>query len=219
MRLIKITGFLALLLLVACPGKPGDDNGDIDQQIDTADVPPVPDSVISDIEGDEVDIENSDEQLVDGPDPDLEKPDPGVGRDDAADFTLSDVSGKSHSLSKYKGKVVLVDFWATWCGPCKAEIPHLADLYIKYKGQGFVILGVGLDKKASIERYLATTNVPYIVLVDEDSKSSKSYGVSGIPRTIMVDKKGRVAFDHTGYTEGMEDELDEEIATLLGEEY
>jgi thiol-disulfide isomerase/thioredoxin len=115
--------------------------------------------------------------------------------------------------------VVLLDFWATWCGPCKAEIPHLVKLYNKYKSQGLVVIGVGLDKQARLADYVKQNGVTYITLVDEKSASAKAYNVSGIPRTLMIDKKGRIAFDHTGYSPGMESQVEAEITGLLAEEY
>lgn len=147
------------------------------------------------------------------------RPDPGTGRTKALDFTLADISGATHSLSSYRGKVVLVDFWATWCPPCRAEIPHLTRLYNTYKSQGLIILGVGLDKKSSISKFLLSNSISYVVLVDETSVTGGLYNIRGIPRTIIVDKKGRIASDHTGFSPGMENELEAEIKTLLAEEY
>lgn len=147
------------------------------------------------------------------------RPDPGSGRTNAPDFTLSDISGASHTFSSYQGKVVLVDFWATWCPPCRAEIPHLKKLHDAYKSQGLVILGVGLDKKTSISKFVLSNSVNYTVLVDESNITGGLFNVRGIPRTIIVDKKGRIAFDHTGFSPGMEKELETEIKTLLAEEY
>jgi peroxiredoxin len=135
----------------------------------------------------------------------------------AVDFTLADLSGTPHSLSDYQGKVVLVDFWATWCGPCREEIPHLAKLYEAYGSQGLVVLGVGLDKEASLAEFVSENGISYVVLVDETGVTGNLYSVKGIPRTLIIDKKGRIAFDHTGFAPGMEVTMEQEIRTLLAE--
>jgi peroxiredoxin len=145
--------------------------------------------------------------------------DPGKGRRVAPDFTLADLSGREHSLSDYQSRVVLVDFWATWCRPCLIEIPHLLKLYEAYKSQGFVALGVGLDKKANLAEFARENRMSYVVLVDEKGIAGKLYGIRSIPRTLIVDKKGRVAFDHTGFVPGMEAQMEAQIRTLLAEEY
>jgi peroxiredoxin len=145
--------------------------------------------------------------------------DPGADRRAAPDFTLADLSGNERSLSDFRGKVVLVDFWATWCRPCVIEIPHLIELYEAYKSQGFVALGVGLDKKAKLAEFARENQMSYIVLVDEKGVTGSLYAIRGIPRTLIIDKKGRIAFDHTGFAPGMEVKMEQEIGTLLAEEY
>jgi peroxiredoxin len=135
----------------------------------------------------------------------------------ALDFTLPDMSGKAHTLSKYQGKVVLIDFWASWCPPCRAEIPHLVKIYEKYKSQGLVIIGVGLDKKENLATISKELGLTYTVLVDDHNVTGRLYDVKGIPRTLMLDKKGRIAADHTGFAEGMESELEAEVKKLLSE--
>jgi peroxiredoxin len=145
--------------------------------------------------------------------------DPGADRRAAPDFTLTDLSGNEHSLSDFRGRVVLVDFWATWCGPCRREIPHLVKLYEGYSSQGFVVLGVGLDKKAKLAEFARENRMSYVVLVDEKGVTGSLYAIRGIPRTLIIDKKGRIAFDHTGFAPGMEVKMEQEIRTLLAEEY
>ena len=147
------------------------------------------------------------------------KEDPGADRSQAPDFTLADLRGNQHSLSDFRGKVVLLDFWATWCGPCRKEIPHLVKFYDTYKPQGFVILGVGLDKEANLSRFASQIGMNYIVLADEKGIAGKLYGIRSIPRTLIIDKKGRIAFEHTGFAPGMEAEMEAQIRTLLAEEY
>lgn len=147
------------------------------------------------------------------------KPDPGADRRQAPDFTLADLRGNQHSLSDFRGKVVLVDFWATWCGPCRKEIPHLVKFYDAYSSQGFVILGVGLDKKANLSRFASEMGMSYLVLADEQGVTARLYGIRSIPRTLILDKKGRIAFDRTGFAAGMEAEMEAGIISLLAEEY
>jgi len=212
MKFAKITGVMIILLilgfgLAGCKPKPADE----DQANPIPDVPmsqaaQTPDSITEQVESD---TESSTE-------PDS---DPGKNRKQAPDFTLADLSGRLHSLADFQGKVVLVDFWATWCGPCRKEIPHLVKLYDTYKSKGFVILGVGLDRQSNIAKFVADNKISYTVLVDEKSVAARPYGVSGIPRTLIIDKKGRIAFDHTGFAPGMEKEMEAEIGTLLAEEY
>ncbi len=144
--------------------------------------------------------------------------DPGKDRKMSSNFTLLDLDGTSHVLSSYKGKVVLIDFWASWCPPCKAEIPHLVKIYEAYKNKGLVIIGVGLDKKANLAKIKAELGINYTVLVDEKSEAGRLYEVRGIPRTLILDKKGRIAADHVGFAEGMQKDLEQEITKLLAEE-
>jgi peroxiredoxin len=217
MKLIKITGFMIagvalMILLAGCPPKTSDGES-ADTLTSPLDTPTI---VISDsVPVDTTGInprEDSDTSKNDTP-----RPDPGAGRKLAPDFTLQDMSAKSHVLSAYKGKVVLLDFWATTCGPCKQEIPHLIALYNKYKSQGFVAFGIGLDKKSNLERYLGKNPIAYTVLVDEKGSAAVLYGINAIPRTLLIDKKGRVAFDHIGYKPGMEAQIEQEITALLAE--
>jgi peroxiredoxin len=145
--------------------------------------------------------------------------DPGKGRLKAPDLTLPDITGESHSLAADSGKVVVVVFWAPWCGPCRKEIPHLVELYNTYNTQGLEVLGIGLDRRINLERFVSKNPVPYTLLVDEDASSAEPYHVSAIPRSIVIDKKGRIAFDHTGYSPDSHKQLEQEIITLLVEEY
>ena len=133
------------------------------------------------------------------------------------DFTLTDLEGTSHALSSYKGKVVLLDFWASWCPPCRAEIPHLVNIYNAYKDKGLVIIGVGLDKRANLVKIQRELKIDYTVLVDEKSEVGRLYDVKGIPRTLILDKEGRIAADHVGFAEGMQKDLEQEIKNLLAE--
>ncbi len=140
----------------------------------------------------------------------------GASRVPATDFTLASLDGKNHTLSSYRGKVVLVDFWASWCGPCKAMIPHAVELYNQYKNQGLMVLGVGLDDEASLRKFVAKTPISYPVLVGR-SETGRTFGVSAIPTSLILDRKGNIAFRHTGFYPGMESTLEDEIKVLLAE--
>ena len=114
----------------------------------------------------------------------------------AADFTYPDVDGKEVSLSDFKGKVVLVDVWATWCGPCKREIPHLIQLEKEMKGRDLVVLGVSVDEAKNKQKWLDFIKEKGLggvqVLADGWSKITKDYKITGIPRFMVFDKKGNV---------------------------
>jgi peroxiredoxin len=220
MKFARITGVMIILLilgfgLAGCKPKPAEeDQANLVPDVPMSQAAQTPDSITGQVEVGESAQPESDAESSSEP-----EHDPGKNRKQAPGFTLADLSGRLHSLADFQGKVVLVDFWATWCGPCLKEIPHLVKLYDTYKSKGFVILGVGLDRQSNIAKFAADNKISYTVLVDEKSVAARPYGVSGIPRTLIIDKKGRIAFDHTGFAPGMEKEMEAEIKTLLAEEY
>ncbi len=144
-------------------------------------------------------------------------------------FALEDLSGKKVSLASYKGKAVLVNFWATWCGPCKVETPWLIELRNKYAGQGFEILGISTEgddlkkddkagwakDKAAIAKFVATEKVPYPILVDGDSLSQAYGGLDAMPTSFFVDRKGTVVAAQMGLTS--ESDIEANIKKALGE--
>jgi len=140
----------------------------------------------------------------------------GTGRTPVPDFTLTGLDGKRYTLSSFQGKVVLVDFWASWCRPCRTMIPHAVELYNRYKNQGLMILGVGLDDEASLRKFVAQTPISYPVLIGT-AQTGRTYGVSAIPTSLVLDKQGNIAFRHTGFYPGMESTLEDEIKGLLSE--
>ena len=135
-------------------------------------------------------------------------------------FTLSGRGGKSIDLSQFKGQVVMINFWATWCGPCRQEMPLLEDIYKKYKPMGFTMLAVNVepDSKAA-EAWLGKLAKPvsFPVAFDVDSKVSKAYNVAGMPSTVFVDRKGNVRVMHRGYKAGDENVYLTQIRTMLKE--
>jgi len=128
----------------------------------------------------------------------------------APNFTLSDLNGKKVSLADYRGKAVLLNFWATWCAPCKVEIPWFLKLREQYAGQGFEILGVSSDdldkedraklftQKAEIAKFVEQQKMTYPVLIDGDSISNPYGGVDSLPTSFYIDRKGTVVAQTVG---------------------
>ncbi len=146
-----------------------------------------------------------------------EKPQQGeISREEAIDFTLIDLDGIERTLSEQKGNVVLVDFWATWCPPCRDEIPHLKELHASYKDKGLIVWGIGLDNEEKLREFVSENDIEYPILVGDESVGQK-YDVQGIPTTILCDKNNRIAFRHVGFAPGMEKDLEKEITQLLKE--
>jgi peroxiredoxin len=136
----------------------------------------------------------------------------------APDFTLKSVGGANLRLAEQRGQVVMVNFWATWCGPCRQEMPHLARLYDKYKSSGFTLLGVNIDDDPRAAAALAAKlGVKFPVLLDTDKKVSKVYDMSAMPATLLIDRDGRVRHIHRGYRDGVEQTYEEQVRGLLKE--
>jgi len=143
----------------------------------------------------------------------------GVGTDPGQtppEFVLPDLDGNDVTLADYKGKVVVLDLWATWCPPCRKEIPFLVSLYEQYKDQGLVVVGVGLDQGGAsvIAPFVEDNQVTYPILVGDQS-ISQSYKVSGIPMTLMIDRDGLVASKDVGFAPTMEGEMRARVEELL----
>lgn len=117
----------------------------------------------------------------------------------APDFTLTDENGKSIRLSERKGKVVLLNFWATWCGGCQIEIPWFRDFYSKYKHAGLDAIGVSMDSDgwSSVRPYLKEKPIPYTIVIGNDT-TAKEFQVTAMPVTILIDRQGKIAATHTG---------------------
>lgn len=136
----------------------------------------------------------------------------------APDFQLNSASGKPVSLSDLKGQVVLINFWASWCGPCRQEMPILDQLYHSYQAAGFTLLGVNVEPSAGdASKFLKSTPVSFPVLYDPNSKVSQLYQVSGMPSTIIVDREGKIRYVHHGYKPGDENEYLDQIRSLTQE--
>ena len=137
----------------------------------------------------------------------------------AADFTLKDENGASVKLSDYRGKVVLLNFWATWCGPCGVEIPWFTDFEQKYKSQGFAVLGVSMDEDgwAAVKPFVAERKINYRILMGTDSLAQLYGGLDSLPTSFLIDREGKVAFPpHIGLIS--KNEYLNEIQCLLGDQ-
>jgi len=134
----------------------------------------------------------------------------------APDFTLKDSMGRPVKLSDYKGKVVLLNFWATWCGPCKIEIPWLIAFEQQYKEQGFAVLGVSMDEEGweVVKPYVEQSKINYRIVIGDDMTAQLYGGVDSLPTSFMLDRQGRIASTHTGLVS--KSTFENDIKTLLG---
>jgi peroxiredoxin len=136
----------------------------------------------------------------------------------APSFSLPDSSGHMVSLSDYQGQVILINFWASWCGPCRKEMPLLQELSQRYGPLGFTLLGVNVEEDSSLaDKFLAETPVNFPILYDRENVVSKAYDVIAMPTTVIVDREGRVRFIHHGYKDGYESDYQDQVRTLIRE--
>jgi peroxiredoxin len=136
----------------------------------------------------------------------------------APDFTLKSRSGENMKLSELRGQVVMINFWASWCGPCRQEMPLLEELYQRYQPMGFTLLGVNVEEdSAAAEKVLKEIQVSFPILYDRNNQVSESYDVSAMPSTFLVDRDGRVRHLHKGYKPGYENEYQQQIRELIRE--
>jgi cytochrome c biogenesis protein CcmG/thiol:disulfide interchange protein DsbE len=135
-------------------------------------------------------------------------------RKTAPNFTLSDSKGASVRLSDYKGKVVLLDFWATWCHGCKTEIPWYMEFQNKYKDKGLAVIGVSMDDDGwkSVKPFVEEQKMNYAVVIGNEALA-KLYAVDALPVTLLIDRNGKIAVSHAGMVE--KDAFEKEIQALL----
>ena len=136
----------------------------------------------------------------------------------APDFALKSSTGQNLRLSEYRGDVVMINFWATWCGPCRQEMPLLDELYSRYQRVGFSLLGVNLDDDSSkAMNMVSELGVSFPVLFDNRKEVSKMYDVDAMPVTVILDREGTVRHVHQGYKPGYEVMYLDQIRSLLRE--
>lgn len=136
----------------------------------------------------------------------------------APDFTLKNNAGENVRLSEQRGKVVMLNFWASWCGPCRKEMPLLDDMYKRFNKAGFELYGVNVEQNSGdAEKLLKELNTGFPILWDGDSKVSKLYQVNAMPTTIMIDKDGKIRYVNRGYKAGDEEKYREQIRELIRE--
>ncbi len=139
-----------------------------------------------------------------------------VGTGAAPDFTLRTTAGANLRLQEQRGQVVMVNFWATWCGPCKVEMPHLVRLYERYRGSGFQLLGVNIDEDPrNASSGASKLGITFPVLLDGDKRVAKLYDLSTMPTTLLIDRDGKLRHVHRGYRDGYELTYDQQVRELL----
>ena len=133
----------------------------------------------------------------------------------APDFTLSTVDGSKLTLSEYAGNVIILDFWATWCGPCRMGIPEFVKLYSRYKNQGFIMIGINLDRggRDKVKSFMKEMKINYPVVYGNSETTRDFGGIRGIPTAFIIDRNGNIAKKLVGYRPGSV--FENEIRKLL----
>ena len=136
----------------------------------------------------------------------------------APNFTLKSNSGKNLKLSESRGEVILLNFWASWCGPCRQEMPLLDSLHNKYKGLGFKVMGVNVEENSKEAiKILNDIKVSFPVVFDTSNKVSELYNVSAMPSTVLIDRDGKMRYLHKGYKPGDEATYKQWVKKLIKE--
>jgi peroxiredoxin len=136
----------------------------------------------------------------------------------APNFSLQSRAGETVSLSDLRGDVVMINFWATWCGPCRQEMPHLEALHQRYHDLGFTLLGVNVEENSRLsDKFLEETPVTFQILFDPENTVSNLYNVVAMPSTVLVDREGNMRYIHHGYKPGYENDYQSQIRAMLRE--
>lgn len=134
----------------------------------------------------------------------------------APDFTLKSVEGTNVRLEELRGEVVLINFWASWCGPCRQEMPILQKIHQRYEPLGFKLIGINVDEQQDKAlRLIERLNVDFTLLLDSDQSVSESYDVNAMPYTVLLDRDGTARFVHRGYKPGDEQQYVNRLRQLL----
>ncbi len=136
----------------------------------------------------------------------------------APDFSVIDLQGNHHRLSEFRGKVVLLNIWATWCAPCRQEMPSMEVLQRKFEGRDFVILAVSQDEdgRSAVEPFVKEFGLTFPVMLDPQGEVGQKYGVTGYPETFLIDKSGTVQLRHIGFANWADERNQSEILKLIG---
>jgi len=137
-------------------------------------------------------------------------------------WALQDLDGKAVALDNFKGKVIVMDFWGSWCGPCRAELPVFQAMYESYRGKGVVFLGMNYERPVGdrdlkdVAREFVTKNkYTFPVIVDHEHVAADAYGISGFPTVFLIDKTGTIRYKNVGVTDGIETIIRDQIESLL----
>jgi len=137
----------------------------------------------------------------------------------APNFSLKTLEDQEITLSELKGKVVLLDFWATWCGPCKESIPHLVQIYKSNQKKGLELIGMSMDKKGEVDtvrHFVRSMDIPYPIIMTPE-EVARNYGISGLPTTIVIDKKGKIREKIVGFNSSIAREMAAKVVELASE--
>jgi thiol-disulfide isomerase/thioredoxin len=136
----------------------------------------------------------------------------------APDFTLRTLDNQEITLSSLTGKVVLLDFWATWCAPCRESIPHLVQLYKTYQANGLEVIGMNVDRGDidTVRRFAKSLDIPYPITVKTEDVEKK-YGVTGYPTAVLVDRSGKIRQKFLGFSSGISKQMAAAVAELTSE--
>ncbi len=136
----------------------------------------------------------------------------------APDFTLTDAKGQSITLSDLRGQVVMINFWASWCGPCREEMPLLEQIHQRYAELGFTLLGINVEENSADGReFILKHPVSFPILYDPKNNLSKLYDVIAMPSTVLIDRQGNIRYLHHGYKPGYENDYQDQIRVLARE--
>jgi peroxiredoxin len=136
----------------------------------------------------------------------------------APEFSLKTLTGEEINLAKNRGKIILIDFWATWCAPCREAIPHLVDLYKTYREQGLEVVGLSMDKgdPKTVDHFVRSLDIPYPIAIAPE-EIARAYGVSGLPTTLLIDKEGKIREKVVGFNTKIAKKIESRVAELISE--
>lgn len=136
----------------------------------------------------------------------------------APDFNLPTLKGGKVQLSQHRGEVVYVDFWATWCAPCRKSLPWMEQMHEKYKDLGFTIIGVSMDGKREVtEKFIKANGVNFTIARDPKGKIADVFGVRGMPSSYLIDRNGKIIYSHEGFRDSDKGALEQHFKQALAQ--